>query len=138
MAEELQNGVRAGFWGWTARPSSTEGKPGNDEELRARLRHHAGGRRRFGYRRLAMLRDECLNEHVFGTLAEARRIIRAWRLDDNTVRPHTSLAGLTPAEFAAKAGALPTQRVGGTAPCGGSMPPARCSPAPQGAEQQQT
>ena len=84
------------------------------------------------------LRDECLNEHVFGTLAEARRIIGAWRLDDNTVRPHTSLAGLTPAEFAAKAGALTTQRAGGTAPCGGSMPPARCSPAPQGAEQEQT
>ena len=84
------------------------------------------------------LRDERLNEHVFGSLAEARRIIKEWRVDYNTARPHTSLAGLTPAEYAAKLSAPPTQRAGGAAPCGGSAPPARCSPAPQGAEQEQT
>ena len=33
------------------------------------------------------LRDECLNEHVFASLAQARRIIEAWRIDYNTVRP---------------------------------------------------
>ena len=33
------------------------------------------------------LRDECLNEHAFSTLAETRRIIEPWRIDDNTVRP---------------------------------------------------
>jgi putative transposase len=48
------------------------------------------------------LRDECLNEHLFAGLAEARRIIEAWRIDYNTQRPHTSLQGLTPAEFAAR------------------------------------
>jgi len=48
------------------------------------------------------LRDECLNEHVFSTLAEARRIIEAWRIDYNTVRPHSSLDYLTPEEFAAR------------------------------------
>lgn len=47
------------------------------------------------------LRDECLNEHVFSSLAEARRIIDAWRIDYNTVRPHSSLGYLTPEEFAA-------------------------------------
>lgn len=47
------------------------------------------------------LRDECLNEHVFSSLAEARRIIEAWRTDYNTVRPHSSLGYLTPEEFAA-------------------------------------
>jgi putative transposase len=47
------------------------------------------------------LRDECLNEHVFSSLAEARRIIEAWRIDYNTVRPHSSLGYLTPQEFAA-------------------------------------
>ncbi len=47
------------------------------------------------------LRDECLNEHVFLTLAEARHIIEAWRLDYNQHRPHSSLGALTPAEFAA-------------------------------------
>ncbi len=45
-------------------------------------------------------RDECLNEHLFGSLAAARRIIEAWRTDYNTARPHTSLGGLTPAAFA--------------------------------------
>ena len=47
------------------------------------------------------LRDECLNEHLFAGLAEARRIIAEWRYDYNTTRPHTSLDGLTPNEFAA-------------------------------------
>ena len=48
------------------------------------------------------LRDECLNEHLFANLAEARRIIEAWRVDYNTARPHSSLGGLTPMEFAAR------------------------------------
>jgi putative transposase len=48
------------------------------------------------------LRDECLNEHLFANLAEARRIIEAWKIDYNTRRPHTSLGGLTPTEFAAR------------------------------------
>jgi putative transposase len=47
------------------------------------------------------LRDECLNEHVFSSLAEARRVIEAWRVDYNEVRPHSSLAYQTPEEFAA-------------------------------------
>ena len=46
------------------------------------------------------LRDECLNEHWFTTLDEARGLIEAWRQDYNTVRPHSSLGDLTPAEFA--------------------------------------
>ena len=45
------------------------------------------------------LRDECLNEHLFPSLVAARRIIEAWRTDYNTVRPHSSLGGLAPAEF---------------------------------------
>jgi putative transposase len=47
------------------------------------------------------LRDECLNEHVFSSLAEARRLIESWRLDYNAERPHSSLGYLTPNEFAA-------------------------------------
>ena len=47
-------------------------------------------------------RDECLNEHLFSSLAAARRIIEAWRVDYNTTRPHTSLNGLTPEAFAAR------------------------------------
>jgi putative transposase len=48
------------------------------------------------------LRDECLNEHLFTNLKEAREIIEDWRIDYNTNRPHTSLNGLTPTEFAAR------------------------------------
>jgi putative transposase len=47
-------------------------------------------------------RDECLNEHLFRGLPMARRIIEAWRIDYNGLRPHTSLGGLTPNEFAAR------------------------------------
>ena len=46
------------------------------------------------------LRDECLNEHLFASLPAARRAVEFWRVDYNTLRPHTSLAGLTPAAFA--------------------------------------
>jgi putative transposase len=45
-------------------------------------------------------RDECLNEHWFASVAEAQAIIEAWRVDYNTVRPHSSLTGDTPAHFA--------------------------------------
>lgn len=46
------------------------------------------------------LRDECLNEHLFSSLSEARSLIEAWRIDYNTFRPHTSLGGLAPAIYA--------------------------------------
>jgi len=47
------------------------------------------------------LRDECLNETVFTSLVQARRIVEAWRIDYNAVRPHSSLGYRTPEEFAA-------------------------------------
>ena len=49
-------------------------------------------------------RDECLNEHWFISLADAKAAIEAWRVDYNTVRPHSSLAGRTPDQFAAISG----------------------------------
>ena len=48
------------------------------------------------------LRDECLNEHLFTSYAHARRIINEWRYDYNNQRPHSSLEGLTPNEFATR------------------------------------
>ena len=48
------------------------------------------------------LRDECLNEHLFHGLSDARRILEAWRTDYNRARPHTSLGGLTPNKFATR------------------------------------
>lgn len=55
------------------------------------------------------IRDECLNEHWFHSLAEARAILRAWRHDYNHVRPHSALGYQTPMEFTEKnfAGACP-------------------------------
>lgn len=44
-------------------------------------------------------RDECLNQHWFESLEEARATIDAWRLDYNTERPHGALGQQTPAEF---------------------------------------
>lgn len=46
------------------------------------------------------LRNECLNENWFLNLEDARRIIEAWRVDYNEVRPHSSLDGRTPKEYA--------------------------------------
>lgn len=48
-------------------------------------------------------RDECLNEHWFTSLADARRTIERWRRDYNRVRPHSSLDNLTPKEFVEQA-----------------------------------
>ena len=45
-------------------------------------------------------RDECLNEHWFQTLQQARSEIANWRQDYNQVRPHSSLGRIPPAEFA--------------------------------------
>ena len=49
---------------------------------------------------IGRLRDECLNEHLFSTLAEARLLIEDWRRDYNTLRPHSSLGGLPPTIYA--------------------------------------
>jgi putative transposase len=50
-------------------------------------------------------RDECLNEEVFTSLAEARAVIKRWRRDYNQVRPHSAHGGLTPqAAFIRSAG----------------------------------
>jgi transposase InsO family protein len=46
------------------------------------------------------LRDECLNEHWFVSLAHAQAVIEAWRLEYNEGRPKKSLGGLTPSAYA--------------------------------------
>ena len=45
-------------------------------------------------------RDECLNEHWFQTLPQARAVVAAWRKDFNEVRPHSSLGRIPPARLA--------------------------------------
>ena len=46
------------------------------------------------------LRDDLQNETMFRSLAHAREALSDWRNDYNGTRPHTSLNGLTPNEFA--------------------------------------
>ena len=46
------------------------------------------------------LRDECLNINWFMSVRHAREIIESWRQDYSEVRPHSSLKGKKPKEFA--------------------------------------
>jgi len=55
---------------------------------------------------IGRLRDECLNENWFMNLKHARDIIEDWRRDYNEVRPHSSLHGRAPMEYAATATGL--------------------------------
>lgn len=45
-------------------------------------------------------REECLDQHWFASLDEARRLIEQWRRDYNTQRPHGALGNQTPQAFA--------------------------------------
>jgi len=69
-------------------------------------------------------RDECLNQHWFSSIPEAAELIEDWREDYNTVRPHSSIGGLTPDAYARQledsrplgAGSLAPQTQGDPAP----------------------
>ncbi len=74
------------------------------------------------------LRDECLNETLFTSLAHARVELIAWRDDYNQTRPHSSLNGLTPNEYAA-------QRAGSLEPDEGSAISPVAHPAQMGQNQ---
>ncbi|MGH2457676.1 MAG: integrase core domain-containing protein [Chloroflexota bacterium] len=45
------------------------------------------------------MRDECLNQHWFQNLTDARLSLEAWRQDDNRQRPDSSLAYPAPEEY---------------------------------------
>lgn len=46
----------------------------------------------------ARTRDECLNEEILDTLADARRKPAIWRYDYDNVRPHSALGNTTPSD----------------------------------------
>lgn len=48
----------------------------------------------------ARMRDELLDGELLLSLAEAKYVVNRWRMDYNHYRPHSSLAYMTPAEFA--------------------------------------
>jgi putative transposase len=41
-------------------------------------------------------RQECLDQHWFASIEDARMTIEGWRVDYNTVRPHTTLENQAP------------------------------------------
>lgn len=47
------------------------------------------------------VRRECLSQHYFLSLEEAKRTLEAWRLDYNNHRPHSSLDQMPPARYRA-------------------------------------
>ena len=57
-----------------------------------------------------LLKMQCLNEHWFITMAQARKVIELWRIEYNTERPHSSIGNLTPEEYAEKIMAQINQR----------------------------
>jgi putative transposase len=61
------------------------------------------------------LREECLNEHVFVSLDDARRKIEHWRKRYNCERPHSSLGYPAPAEFASENGSIRSEPTARTA-----------------------
>ena len=43
-----------------------------------------------------------MNENWFESLDQARQAIHQWRKDYNGIRPHSSIGGIPPAQFAAQ------------------------------------
>jgi hypothetical protein len=58
----------------------------------------------------AKVRVECLDQHWFESLEEAKQQLEAWRREYNEERPHSSLGDLTPTEFAAVAAATAVEK----------------------------
>ena len=83
------------------------------------------------------LRDECLNETLFTSLAHAREVLAIWKGDYNTVRPHSGLGNLAPSIYAGLS-APKTQRDGTLRYTEGSTPHPVASPGHQGSNQPET
>ncbi len=60
---------------------------------------------------IGRLRDECLNETLFTSLAHARVALADWRHDYNTIRPHRGIGNVPPAAYT-NAGVHAMQRDG--------------------------
>jgi putative transposase len=80
------------------------------------------------------LRDECLNETLFTSLAHAREVLAIWKDDYNTVRPHSGLGNLAPSIYAGLS-APKMQRDGTLRYTAGSAPHPVASPSHQGSNQ---
>ena len=77
------------------------------------------------------LRDELLNEPLFASIAHARTMLTAWVIDHNTVRPHSAIGNVPPADFA-KLGDPAMQRSGSLRSLRGFAPRPVAPPSPKG------
>jgi putative transposase len=84
------------------------------------------------------LRDECLNENVFVTLREVQEIVEAWRIDYNTVRPHSRLGNLPPAVYGATRSSAPEMHRGGALRSTRGFAPRPDAPPSERSKQEQT
>lgn len=76
------------------------------------------------------LRDELLNETLFTSLAHAREALAIWKDDYNTVRPHSAIGNVPPADYAKLSD--PMQRDGSLRYAMGSAPRPVASPSQYG------
>lgn len=83
------------------------------------------------------LRDECLNETLFVSLAHARAELARWKNDYNTVRPHSAVGNIPPAIYA-KLSAPAMQRDGALRSLRGSAPHPVAPPSQTGSNSEQT
>ncbi len=77
------------------------------------------------------LRDELLNETLFISLAHAREALAIWKDDYNTVRPHSAIGNVPPADYA-KLNDPAKQRDGSLELHWGSAPRPVASPSQRG------
>jgi putative transposase len=74
------------YWNHLELDFSRPGKPGDNARIEA-----------FN----SIVRRECLSQHWFSSLEDARRILDAWRKEYNEVRPHGGLGREVPARYRA-------------------------------------
>ena len=86
---------------------------------------------------IGRLRDECLNETLFSSLAHARHVLAEWKDDYNNIRPHSSIGNLPPALYA-KRSTPDTQRDGTLRYTEGSAPGPVASPSLNGSNDTET
>ena len=83
---------------------------------------------------IGRLRDELLNEMLFGSLSHTREALATWKDDYNTIRPHSGLGNLAPVAYA-NLSAPKTQRDGALRYMEGSAPRPVASPSQTGSNQ---
>lgn len=88
--EELYGKTKLEFWAWNLKLERSQTLNAQFDTMEV-------------YSLNGKFRNECLNQHWFRTLDEAKYEIDLWREHYNHVRPHSSLNYLPPVEYAKQA-----------------------------------